>query len=235
MRLSFVCLDLDLADYKGYTACMKNICKDCGKELTGHGAPSRCRSCAAREAYIQKHGKPPERVIANCDVCSLEFTDYASNRRKGEARTCSAQCRAAWTGIVNSIKRGGDGKAKTKKDKDARYYRNPVTSAVIRQRVRDRYKEQRQIILKAYGSACVCCGEKHPEFITIDHINGDGHIHRKTFGGNIYAYLIKHKFPKDNFRLLCFNCNNARAFYGFCPHMPDDYQSHSVGRPRIVA
>ena len=214
---------------------MKHTCKDCKRELTGHGTPERCQSCAARARYIQKHGKPPERLIANCEVCVLEFSDYASNRRKGEVRVCSPECRAAWTGVVNSISRGGDGKPGTKKKKDAQYYRNPVRSATIRERVRVRYKEQRRLVLQAYGAVCECCGEKHLEFLTVDHINGDGHIHRKTVRGNIYGFLIKHGFPKQNFRLLCFNCNNARAFYGVCPHKPDDPQKHGVGRPRTVA
>ena len=214
---------------------MNKTCKDCGKELVGHGSPERCKACAARERYIQIHGKPAERMVTNCAVCNLEFTDYASNRRKGQVRVCSPACRAAWTGVVNSITRGGDGTRRPKKEKDAQYYRDPVRSAAIRERVRVRYKEQRQTVLVAYGGTCECCGEAHHQFLTVDHVNGDGHIHRKTFRGNIYAYLIKHGFPKDKFRLLCFNCNNAKGIYGFCPHNPDDQQNHGTGRSRTVA
>jgi hypothetical protein len=77
----------------------------------------------------------------------------------------------------------------------------------------------RQSVLVAYGGACVCCGCDIPEFLTIDHINGDGAKHREEGPGNrIYRWLKKNGFPKNNFQLLCFNCNCAKGIYGTCPH-----------------
>src|SRR6266567_4357200 len=32
----------------------------------------------------------------------------------------------------------------------------------------------RREVLAAYGGKCVCCGESHPEFLAIDHVNNDG-------------------------------------------------------------
>lgn len=79
--------------------------------------------------------------------------------------------------------------------------------------------------LEHYGSVCACCGEKTPEFLTIDHINGGGRKHRmnmgiKTKGGRYsssWNYTRRNGFPKD-LRILCFNCNSSRGAFGYCPH-----------------
>lgn len=77
-------------------------------------------------------------------------------------------------------------------------------------------------VIAAYGGKCVCCGEATPEFMSIDHINGRGKEHRdgvmRATGQNLYAWLRANGFPKDEYRLLCCNCNLARGFFGACPH-----------------
>lgn len=80
-------------------------------------------------------------------------------------------------------------------------------------------KKLRASVLVAYGGKCTCCGEDHPNFLAIDHVNNDGAEHRKTVGsgGPMYRWLIKNDFP-EGFQVLCHNCNVAKAFYGPCPH-----------------
>ena len=76
-------------------------------------------------------------------------------------------------------------------------------------------------MLNAYGNQCVCCYEKNLEFLTIDHINNDGKVHRKkvgTGGMMIYLDLRKQGWPKDKYTLLCYNCNMAKHLYKICPH-----------------
>lgn len=78
-------------------------------------------------------------------------------------------------------------------------------------------------IMTAYGGKCNCCGESNVNFLTIDHINNDGYIHRKelekTDGGGFYYWLRKNNFPTDNFQILCYNCNMGKyANGGVCPH-----------------
>lgn len=79
---------------------------------------------------------------------------------------------------------------------------------------------QKATVIAAYGGKCECCGEKEPTFMTIDHINNDGAEHRKSMKTNrIHSWLIKNGFPKQGFRLLCFNCNMGRRVNGgVCPH-----------------
>lgn len=77
----------------------------------------------------------------------------------------------------------------------------------------------RLMVLEHYGRACACCQEARIEFLTIDHMANNGHRHRKEEPGarSIYKWLVRNKFPLG-FRTLCFNCNQARAIYGQCPH-----------------
>ena len=78
------------------------------------------------------------------------------------------------------------------------------------------------LVLRHYSAEepfCACCGEKHLEFLCIDHVNGGGSQHRKQMGVGkaIYPWLIRNNFP-DGFQVLCHNCNMAKGFYGNCPH-----------------
>ena len=79
----------------------------------------------------------------------------------------------------------------------------------------------RKKIFAAYGGKCTCCGETIPEFLTIDHINGDGAKHRKELrlrgGAPFYTWLKKNNFPKG-YQILCWNCNLGKGVSGVCPH-----------------
>lgn len=81
---------------------------------------------------------------------------------------------------------------------------------------------------EAYGGArCACCGETNEKFLTIDHINNDGNVHRREMGwtapgkrggGNIHQWLKAHNYP-PGFQILCYNCNMGKARNGGrCPH-----------------
>ena len=66
---------------------------------------------------------------------------------------------------------------------------------------------------------CACCGQKGLQFLTIDHVNNDGHEHRKKVGvANLPIWLKNNNYP-DGFQILCWNCNMAKARNkGICPH-----------------
>jgi hypothetical protein len=82
-------------------------------------------------------------------------------------------------------------------------------------------------IIEEYGEKCECCGELTWQFLTIDHTGNWGGEHRKLLnkdntnsrgGKNVYQWLKTNGFPKDKFRLLCYNCNCCTGFNGFCQH-----------------
>ena len=83
---------------------------------------------------------------------------------------------------------------------------------------------RRMIVLRHYSKSqepfCNCCGEKHYEFLAVDHINGNPNKKIRG-GGDLVRFLIKNNFP-DGFQILCHNCNLAKGFYGICPHITEE-------------
>jgi len=102
-------------------------------------------------------------------------------------------------------------------------YRDSDKGRATRKRLsHDQYARYRHVVLQGYGGLiphCACCGEGHEEFLTIDHINGDGAKQRKAGlrGIAFYLWLIRNDFP-EGFRVLCMNCNFSLGMRGYCPH-----------------
>ena len=116
-----------------------------------------------------------------------------------------------------------DHKKELNKTNMERYYKN-----------RERYLEQKRekhlrdypkaklAALSYYGNGnpkCVCCGEYRIKFLTIDHKNNDGYLHRKDKSTVLIYYWLKRKNYPEGYQTLCFNCNSGRALNsGICPH-----------------
>ena len=91
----------------------------------------------------------------------------------------------------------------------------------INKRARNNRLKLRLEVLTHYGGfppKCICCGESRLEFLTLDHIHGDGAEHRRRTSGAVFEDLKKMGFPLGRHRVLCMNCNHALAHYGYCPH-----------------
>lgn len=90
---------------------------------------------------------------------------------------------------------------------------------------RRRSQQLRIKALEVYGgSTCACCLETGVDFLVIDHIEGGGSKHRRSIGiqsgggASFYRWLERNNYP-SGFRVLCHNCNMARAnCKGACPH-----------------
>ena len=94
-----------------------------------------------------------------------------------------------------------------------------------RETARKYYKNIRLAALAQYSNGkikCGCCGEPRMEFLTIDHVDGDGAKHRREIGKTraIFNWLKKNKYP-DGFQVLCYNCNCAKGQYKECPHVAE--------------
>lgn len=74
-------------------------------------------------------------------------------------------------------------------------------------------------MLNALGWVCYCCGEDHPLMLTLDHVKNDGHTYREQYNEQqIYRLARKSGWPKDEYQVLCMNCNFAKGHFGECPH-----------------
>lgn len=89
-----------------------------------------------------------------------------------------------------------------------------------RQKTLDARIRRRQDVFDIYGGKCSCCGETRWEFLTIDHVNGNGNKERLS-GFKVYhlrkKLLIEGK-PNPDYRILCMNCNFSIGIHGHCPH-----------------
>ena len=79
----------------------------------------------------------------------------------------------------------------------------------------------RDEVINAYGGHCVCCGEQEKAFLTIDHVTMTSREHRTVARSSVYVDLKRRGWPKEDFRLLCMNCNWVIRGGKACPHQTD--------------
>lgn len=119
-----------------------------------------------------------------------------------------------------------------------REHNTPERKAIIAKSIRERTPEQRdkfnagqrkifarlkREVVAGYGGECSCCGESEIKFLSVDHVNRDGSEHRKRYGARgapFYRWIKRSNFP-TTLRILCYNCNCAIGFSGYCPHQTE--------------
>jgi hypothetical protein len=100
---------------------------------------------------------------------------------------------------------------------------DPLFRETQNKKTNERHNRRRILVLENYCGGkphCQCCGENHIEFLSLDHVNGNGNKHRKeigTGGDALLRYAVRNGFPPD-LQVLCSNCNMAKSHYGECPH-----------------
>lgn len=77
------------------------------------------------------------------------------------------------------------------------------------------YRRIKNEMIDAYGGKCNICGTAYREFMSIDHIEGGGCLHRRELnmhsGSEFIKWLWKNGWPQNEYQLLCFNCNCSKA------------------------
>ncbi|KKN72366.1 hypothetical protein LCGC14_0411930 [marine sediment metagenome] len=207
-----------------------------GRELliSEQSTPSRvCRFCSATKPLSEF---PKNRLIARTGGIQRIYACLLcrNNRRRGvydadvldNLRLYGASLSPQQTAVHRS---GYQRRAA----KNKRLYGTTLTPSQI-EGVRIRQKRGlarlRGQALELYGGECECCGESNPNYLTFDHINGDGGRlwARLGGGGSRYRVVIKAGYPNSRYRLLCYNCNIALGIYGHCPHVSHGYRSVAV-------
>lgn len=101
-------------------------------------------------------------------------------------------------------------------DKSVEYYQK--NKKAFKKRTHEWVTSLKEKFFEIYGSKCVCCGDSRKIFLTLDHVQGDGHKDRKRYNSpwNAYQEAIKLHNVK-RFQVLCANCNFAKRTNGLCP------------------
>lgn len=73
-------------------------------------------------------------------------------------------------------------------------------------------------VFKHYGGGCNTCGESDPLVLQMDHVKNNGKDHvdkkgRRVCGNGLYSQIIKAGYPKDEYQLLCANCNARKEWF----------------------
>ena len=84
---------------------------------------------------------------------------------------------------------------------------------------RKHHQDIKKEVLTFYSNSkepkCVCCGEDRLPCLSIDHIEGDGALQRKSLGASagahLYRWLRKQGYP-EGYQTLCMNCQYIKKF-----------------------
>lgn len=171
----------------------------------------KCSKCG-KEKSISEFWKHPETKSgfgSNCKECHREICRNWIRKNIEKYRKDSREYAKKWR---------KKNKEKLKEYRKELYSKHHEKWSENNKR---KYVERRKLVIEKYGNKCNCCGEKNIYFLTIDHINNDGFIHRKKYQGNMFDWARKNNYPKS-LRVLCLNCNGARQYHGgiekICPH-----------------
>jgi hypothetical protein len=224
---------------------MNKQCPGCQRELPldafyrnkshADGLTSHCKEChradylsrretilANKKAKYHPHPKPKIPVADGKKQCSTcgeikERTTEFFARARTFADGFHNQCKLC------SLAYREQHKADAKRRHDEWNTRNPLGP----KRWRIKIKAE---MIAAYGGQCMCCGDSHPEFLTLDHIGGrtaENHPwDLRQNGSSIYGKLKKLGWPKNAYRLMCMNCNWAIRWGDPCPHSLSALSSH---------
>jgi len=208
---------------KRCTLCKQVKPLDQFKSVVVAGYTSRCSLC--RERGQRAHSKY---VKKNRETINEYQAEYVKGRKREKAQPGNRICMRCLKELPQDLfPVGHDGRRARNCPECRRYFidhsagwrkRNPEKVTAQKERALQKQRERRKQCLEHYGLSCACCGEDIYEFLTVDHIDGGGGLHRaELHPGAIYGWLIKHGFP-EGFQTLCWNCNWGKHLCGVCPH-----------------
>lgn len=170
-----------------------------------------------RACYYEAKRRTPIPESKQCRGCGEIKRVLDFSPRKEQGGRPRSICKACV-----QVRYHADVEKRREKNRESYQRRRRANPERFREQSRRENFRMRAAVIKAYGGACSCCGERTFEFLSIDHINNDGAQHRREIGRSgghaFYRWLKKNGYPRGNFQLLCYNCNAAKGFFGMCPH-----------------
>jgi hypothetical protein len=76
--------------------------------------------------------------------------------------------------------------------------------------IKDRYQKARKEIFELYNNECSNCHHKDIRVLQLDHKNRDKYgsrLNNRRIGLNLCRSILNGTYPKEDFQLLCANCN----------------------------
>lgn len=192
-------------------ACSVKTCTNClSYPLTNpktNKPYSKCDRCRERQKETDrrkymKHGRHVAKRIKEAGLCR-----WGSCKNKTEINITTGKPRAYCN---EHNKRSAKLMSRWQKNNRNLTHKHRKT---CEQKLKDKFFEM-------YGRACACCSESNPLFMTLDHVQGDGHRSRSK-GRRLSPYYYYREAVKsykpERFQTLCFNCNCAKRNKSSCP------------------
>lgn len=107
--------------------------------------------------------------------------------------------------------------------------RKNICQACFSARQRARLKFE---MLQEFDFKCQCCGERHPDLLSLHHVTGKGRELGNRASMKEHWFAKKHGWNKEHFGVLCYNCNCARQYFGTCPHERNESAEEGLERLR---
>ena len=200
------------------------ICPSCNVARTGRASRSdgTCQRCYGREFWLKNQDrlsvKNRERYAKNPQSVLRRNREWAMNNKEKVQASHQRYYETHKAELIPKLREYDRlhpeiGRKSRKRWRE----RNRET---IRARAAIKTRERKNEVIQLLdGARCACCGESRFEFMTVDHINGGGHQHRRSVGvgGKFYDTVLRDPDAKAKYRILCMNCNFALGIYGRCP------------------
>jgi hypothetical protein len=165
-------------------------------------------------AVVWRREITPDKIVMYCCRCKVDrpVSEFWVDRKQNGRILAQSQCKAC---RAAHHKEWWSKLSKERKDS----YKKLENKELHRQNRKKAEWELRLEMIAAYGGRCVCCGEREPLFLTLEHLKGGGRAHRRRLhrASSIYKELRSQGWPMD-YTVLCFNCNSVRGQTGRCPH-----------------
>jgi len=157
-----------------------------------------------------------EKTCCECNETKplTEFPKQASNLTDGHNSWCRA-CHKIWR-----RKHYVKNREKFLKRRREKYRENPEK---FHKQNRGRTSKLHHEAVVVLGGVCVYCGITDIRVLQIDHIHNNGmEERRKTSNTQIYRKIIKDPNSRENYQILCANCNwiKRRAFESYYQDLP---------------
>lgn len=179
------------------------MCKQCHTQPQTNG--KYCEKCATLRLKCRRNQYHNRIVESRCAGCGTQT----------ESRVCQ-KCRNVMIAAKKDLR---DQRRKNKLCVECGQPAGGLLHcAKCLEAAQSRRQSLRLTVFESYGGPmCKCCGETIREFLAVDHIDGQGAMHRRTIQGDIYNWLKRNNYPAG-FQVLCANCNAAKGANKKCPH-----------------